>query len=177
MRMRAVAVCGTSRSNPEQDRLAQELGRLIVDQGYALVCGGMGGIMAAACRGGQQARSAGAAGLVVGVLPTGGLDSGNPHCDLVIPTGLGYARNSLVVLAADVVVLVGGSAGTLSEAAYAWQFDKPIISLVPTGGWAAQLAGVTIDDRRDDAVLAAATPVEVLELIQGQLGGAQTAGD
>lgn len=164
MRKRAIAVCGTSRSNPELDRVAEELGRRIVEAGHVLACGGMGGIMEAACRGGQRAREAGATGLVLGILPVAEHDGGNAHCDVVLPTGLGYARNALVVLAADVVMLINGSTGTLSEAAYAWQYGKPVIALSATGGWAQKLAGSTMDDRRTDRVLDAASPAEAMEL-------------
>ena len=169
MRMKAISVCGASRSTPELNTLAEELGRRIVQAGYLLVCGGRGGIMEAACRGGQAARLDGATGLVLGILPDGDHEAGNPYCDVVIPTGLGFARNSLVVLAGDVVMLVGGSTGTLSEAAYAWQYGKPIIALSTSGGWAERLAGTTMDDRRVDQVLDARSPAEAVELARGFL--------
>ena len=171
MRMKAISVCGASRSTPEMNAVAEELGRRIVEAGYLLACGGMGGIMEAACRGGQAARADGACGLVMGILPMGEHDGGNPYCDVVLPSGLGYARNSLVVLAADVVMLVGGSTGTLSEAAYAWQYGKPVIALSATRGWAEQLAGTSMDDRRDDTVLDASTAEQAVELARGFLEG------
>lgn len=169
MRMKAIAVCGASRSTPQMNAVAEELGRRIVQAGYLLVCGGMGGIMEAACRGGQLAKDGGATGLVMGILPVADHDAGNPHCDVVLPSGLGYARNSLVVLGADVVMLVGGSTGTLSEAAYAWQYGKPIIALSATGGWAERLAGTSMDDRRADTVLDARSPQEAVKLARGFL--------
>jgi len=162
-RKRSIAVCGAGTASSEQARLAEELGFAIVEQGLVLVCGGMGGIMEAACRGGKRAREAGASGIVVGILPVADLDGGNRHCDVVIPTGMGVARNVLVVRSADAVVLVGGGAGTLSEAAYAWQFGKPVVALGGTGGWADRLAGTAIDDRRGDSVLGVASPREALE--------------
>jgi uncharacterized protein (TIGR00725 family) len=145
--------------------MAEELGRRIVEAGCALICGGMGGVMEAAARGGTAA-SPGAGsipGVIVGILPGEELDSGNPHCDVVIPTGMGIARNALVVRAADAVILVGGGSGTLSEAALAWQLGKPVIALEPSGGWAARLAGKAVDDRRSDTVLAAGSPREALQ--------------
>jgi uncharacterized protein (TIGR00725 family) len=162
-RKKAIAVCGTGTANGEQERLAEEMGYAIVNRGFVLVCGGMGGIMEAACRGGQRARAEGASGLVLGILPVAELDGGNGHCDVVIPTGMGVARNVLVVRAADAVVLVGGGAGTLSEAAYAWQFGKPVIALGGSGGWADRLAGTAIDDRRADTVINVASAKQVLE--------------
>lgn len=163
-RRRAVAICGTGSPGPEVVPLAEELGRIVVAAGFNLVCGGMGGVMEAAARGGWRARALGAAGSVIGILPTERLDSGNPYCDVVIPTGMGIARNALVVRAADVVVLVGGGAGTLSEAAYAWQLDKPLIALESSGGWAARLADQVVDDRRNDRIHRAASPADVLVL-------------
>jgi len=149
--------------------LSEELGRAIVEAGCVLVCGGMGGVMEAAARGGHAAREAGGAGLVLGILPSDTLDSGNPYCDLVVPTGMGIARNALVVRSADAVILVGGGSGTLSEAAFAWQLGKPVVALTPAGGWGARLAGSRIDDRRTDEVLAAADPREAVRLALGLL--------
>jgi uncharacterized protein (TIGR00725 family) len=99
---------------------------------------------------------------VVGILPGSDLDGGNPFCDLVIPTGMGVARNILVVRSADAVILVGGGAGTLSEAAYAWQLGKPVIALARSGGWAGRLAGAAVDERRPDEVIAAASPEDAV---------------
>ena len=165
-----ISICGSSVSNPEVEAVAEELGRLIVQEGWVLACGGRGGVMEAASRGGQRARQAGAGGLVLGILPGPDRREANPYLDLVIPTGIGLARNSLVVLAADVVMLVSGSTGTLSEAAYAWQYGKPVIALSGTGGWASKLAGETLDDRRTDTVQSAATPAQAVELARLALG-------
>jgi len=138
--------------------MARELGARIAAAGCTLVCGGMQGVMAAACRGAQEARAEGATGVVVGILPGAELDGGNPFCDVVIPTGMGYTRNALVVLSADAVILVNGGSGTLSEAAYAWQFGKPLIALATSGGWAARLAGTSIDEKREGVVTEARSP-------------------
>lgn len=162
VRSRAIAVCGAKRCDARTEAAAEELGRLIVQAGYTLVCGGMGGVMEAACRGGQSARRGGGAGVVVGILPVSELDGGNPYCDVAIPTGMGAARNALVALSADAVILVGGGSGTLSEAAFAWQFGKPVVALATSGGWAERLAGQAIDDGRPGVVLRADTPEEAL---------------
>jgi uncharacterized protein (TIGR00725 family) len=154
----AIAVCGAGDSDAQLDAAAREVGRLIAQHGCTLVCGGMFGVMAAACGGAQEARRAGASGLVVGILPGADPDSGNADCDVTIPTGMGLSRNALVVLSADAVILVGGGAGTLSEAALAWQFGKPVIALSSSGGWARRLAGSAIDHKRPDQVVEAATP-------------------
>ena len=119
-----VAVIGPGRADEETAARAEEVGRLLAEAGAVVVCGGLGGVMAAACRG---AKSAG--GTTVGLLP--GLDRGdaNPYVDVAIPTGLGEARNVLVVRAADVVVAVGGEFGTLSELAFALKVGTPVVGL------------------------------------------------
>jgi uncharacterized protein (TIGR00725 family) len=103
---------------------AEELGRQIAEAGAALVCGGRGGVMEAACRG---ARSAG--GLTVGILPGRDRREANPYVEVAIPTGLGEARNALVVRSADAVVAVGGAYGTLSEIAFALRAGTPMVGI------------------------------------------------
>ena len=88
--------------------------------------------------------------------------------DVVIPTGVGLARNLLVVSAADVVVAVGGGSGTLSEIALAWQLGRPIIALSSCEGWAARMVGERLDERRADEVLEGASVEEVIRLAVAQ---------
>jgi uncharacterized protein (TIGR00725 family) len=155
-----VAVIGNGEPDAERDKLAEEVGAAVVGAGCGLVCGGLGGVMEAASRGARRAATDGRPPIVA-ILP--GIDKreANPHADIVIPTGLGYARNLLVVLAADAVVAIGGQSGTLSEMAHAWQMGKPLCALVGAQGWAAQLAGTRIDDKRSDAVHAARSAEDV----------------
>jgi uncharacterized protein (TIGR00725 family) len=89
-----------------------------------LVCGGLGGVMEAACRG---AKAAG--GTTVGILPGASRADANRYVDIAIPTGLGEARNALVVRAVDALVAVGGEYGTLSEIALALKCDTPVVGL------------------------------------------------
>lgn len=154
-----IAVCGSGQSNPPVEELAYWLGYHLVTAGCTLISGGMFGVMEAASRGGQAAKSQkSATGLIVGILPGAQSDQGNSYCDVVIPTGLGPGRNLLVVMSAEVVILVGGGSGTLSEAALAWQMGKPLIALTPSGGWAERLANTAIDSTRSDVIIPAATP-------------------
>lgn len=166
----AIAVCGTGQPDSLAMAAARQVGRLIAEAGCTLVCGGMFGVMEAAGAGAREARQRGAAGLVLGILPGSDLDGGNPHCDVVVATGMGAARNALVVLSSDAVILIGGGAGTLSEAALAWQFGKPVIGLASSGGWAARLAGEAIDERRPDRVIEARSPEEAVEAALSRLG-------
>ncbi|MGK4002102.1 TIGR00725 family protein [Sorangium sp. So ce1036] len=138
-----------------------ELGRRAVEAGFRLVTGGLGGVMAAASRGAREAATW-REGDVLGILPGYEASAANPYVDIVIPTGLQIGRNILVVAAADVVVVVDGGAGTLSEIAIAWQLGKPLLALATSGGWARQLAGERVDERRSDRIVAVASPEEAV---------------
>jgi uncharacterized protein (TIGR00725 family) len=119
-----IGVIGGGTCSPEIYEIAQEVGREIARNGFSLVCGGLSGVMEAACRGAREAR-----GTTLGILPTANKADANPYCDLVIPTGLGHARNVLVVHASDALVAVDGEAGTLSEIAIALKVGKPIVGI------------------------------------------------
>jgi uncharacterized protein (TIGR00725 family) len=129
----------------ETDRVAEAVGRGLARAGAVVVCGGLGGVMAAACRG---AKAEG--GTTVGILP--GLDraEANPWVDMAITTGLGEARNVLVVRAADVLIAVGGEYGTLSEIAFALKTGTPVVGV---GTW--DIDGIVPAATPDDAVAAA----------------------
>lgn len=107
--------------------LAEAVGRLVAQAGGVLVCGGLGGVMAAACRG---AKSVG--GTTVGLLPGSDRRGANEWVDVVLATGLGEARNVLVVRAADAVIAIGGEYGTLSELAFALKIGVPVVGI---GTW------------------------------------------
>jgi uncharacterized protein (TIGR00725 family) len=122
-----VAVIGGSRPGREALEQAFEVGRLLAEGRAVLVCGGLGGVMEAAARG---ARTAG--GLTIGILPGADTRDANPSIDIPVATGLGYTRNSLVVMNADAVIAVDGEYGTLSEIAYGLIYGKKVIGL---GTW------------------------------------------
>lgn len=124
MAARYIGVIGASRASGELERTAEEVGRLVAEAGAVLVCGGLGGVMAAACRG---AKAAG--GTTVGILPGPDRSAANPWVDVAIPTGMGEARNALVVRAADALVAVGGEYGTLSEIALALKAERVVVGL------------------------------------------------
>ena len=119
-----VAVCGSGEATTQEETLAEEVGRLIAEAGAVLVCGGLGGVMDAAARGCEAA-----GGRSIGILPGERRDAASPHLTASIPTGLGEARNALVVRAADAVIAVRGEFGTLSEIAFALKLGKPVIGL------------------------------------------------
>jgi len=105
-----VSVIGGSSVPAETAAVAEELGERLANRGHTVVCGGLGGVMAAVCRG-----AANAGGETIGVLPTGRCEDANPHVTTPIATGMGHARNALVVMNGDAAIAVDGSHGTLSE--------------------------------------------------------------
>jgi uncharacterized protein (TIGR00725 family) len=137
-----IAVIGGSRPGRQAVDNAFEVGRLIARAGAVVVCGGLGGVMEAACRGAREE-----GGLTVGILPGGSPADANPWVDLPIATGLGYTRNALVVMNADAVVAVDGEYGTLSEIAYGKIHGKKVVGLVT---W--DVKGVEIAATPEEAV-------------------------
>jgi len=119
-----IAVCGAGHCGAALAALAEEIGRRAAEAGATLVCGGLGGVMAAACRG---ARSVG--GTTVGILPGDDTRAANPDVLIPIATGMGEARNVVIVRTADVVIAIGGEYGTLSEIALARKIGRVVIGL------------------------------------------------
>jgi uncharacterized protein (TIGR00725 family) len=128
MRRKVVGVIGGRNCSPEVQQQAYDLGRGLVGVADTLVTGGLGGTMEAVTKGFKSA-----GGLTIGIIPGYEKDDANPYVDIVIPTGLGLARNVLVVKSADVVIAFPGKSGTLSEIAYCLQFGIPVISFNPLG--------------------------------------------
>lgn len=119
-----IAVCGPGVATEEEERWAEEAGRLLAREGAVVVCGGMTGVMDAAARG---ARSEG--GLVVGVLPGRDAEGASEHLSAAVVTGMGETRNALVVRSADAVLAIAGEFGTLSEIALALKMGVPVVGL------------------------------------------------
>jgi uncharacterized protein (TIGR00725 family) len=139
---RYVAVVGPGEATEREVEIAESIGRRLAEAGAVVVCGGLGGVMAGACRG---ASSAG--GLTVGILPGSDRASANQWVAVAIPTGIGELRNGLVVRASDAVIAIGGAHGTLSEIALALKTGVPVIGL---DSW--EIEGVERVDRADQAV-------------------------
>jgi uncharacterized protein (TIGR00725 family) len=137
-----VAVVGPGDATPEESDAAEQVGAGLARAGAVVVCGGLGGVMAAACRGADKA-----GGLTVAILPGADRAAANEWARVVIPTGMGEMRNALVVRAADVVISVGGGYGTLSEVALALKTGVPVVGIKP---W--PIAGIVQVGSADDAV-------------------------
>jgi uncharacterized protein (TIGR00725 family) len=138
---------GPGEALPEVVTAAEAVGRGLAARGAVVVCGGLGGAMEAACRGAKEA-----GGMTVGLLP--GLDrrDANPYVDVAVTTGLGEARNALVVRAADALIAVGGGYGTLSELGLALRTGKRVVGL---GTW------------EIDGIDPASSPEEAVEAVLG----------
>lgn len=119
-----IAVVGGGTCTPQEAAWAAAVGRLLAEQGAVLLCGGLGGVMAAAARGAKQA-----GGLTLGILPGDDPSEANPDIDVALATGIGEMRNALIVRAAGAVIAIGGGWGTLSEVALARRIETPVVGL------------------------------------------------
>jgi uncharacterized protein (TIGR00725 family) len=153
-----VGVIGSDGEIGDEQRLnAEAVGRLVAERGATVVCGGMGGVMEAACKGAKSAE-----GLTIGVLPTMEKETANPHVDVPVVTGMGVARNVIIVRTSDVLIAVGGRFGTLSEIAHALSMGKRVISLK---SWE------TLNtEEAPEGLIFASTPEEAVELAFENLG-------
>lgn len=133
-----IGVCGTSRSDPATDDLAERVGGLIAARGGIVVCGGLGGVMAAAARGAARA-----GGFSLGLLPGETTEDAAADVSLAIPTGMGEMRNMLIVRACTVLIAIGGAYGTLSEIGLALRMGRTVIGL---GTWETRPPGGHIPD-------------------------------
>lgn len=120
-----IGVIGSSSCSPEIAGLAEGVGREIARRGGILVCGGLGGVMEAACRGAKSED-----GVTIGILPGNSRDSANPWVDIPIVTGFGVARNLIVVSSCEAIVAVSGGYGTLSELGFCLNLGVPVVGLL-----------------------------------------------
>jgi hypothetical protein len=138
-----VSVIGDAEATPAITGIARELGAELARHGITILTGGMGGVMEAASAG-----AASTGGTVVAILPTYEHSHANPYCTIIIATGIGHARNVILAASADVVISVGGGAGTWSETAHALKLGKPVIALQPV----VTLPGVRVAENVTQAV-------------------------
>lgn len=162
-------VIGDSDAPAKTLEAAERVGAMLARLGITLVTGGLAGVMEAVSRGARRA-----GGLVVGILPSNRLEDANPWCTVVVPTGLGHARNALTVLAADFVIALGGGAGTLSEICFAWIHGRPIFVLEGYGGWSDRLGGSALDHRGTSRIQVCRSLEELERAATEQLRARQT---
>ena len=141
-----VSVIGGSEVDEKTARVAERLGRELGSRGHDVVCGGLGGVMAAVSRG-----AAATGALTIGILPGEDPAAANPFVEVPIATGIGAARNVLVVRNGEAAIAVDGATGTLSEIAHALDMDRPVAGL---------------DTHDVDGVQAVETPVEAVDYVE-----------
>src|SRR5687767_8190073 len=164
-----ITVIGKSARTPSDPvparalRAGEEVGKLLAERGAVVVTGGLSGVMEAVSRGAKNA-----GGLVIGILP--GLDKrdANEYVDVALTTGMGFMRNTLVVRAADAVIMISGGIGTLNELTVAYE-DKPTVILEGTGGWSDRIREIAYDGKHlEEAHRSelhfAKTPAEAVDL-------------
>lgn len=154
-----IGVCGGSTISDEIYSMAESLGREIAERGYIVACGGLMGTMEAVCKG---AKSKG--GLTIGILPSYDKRIANKYVDIPICTGMGESRNIILVSTSDVIIVVAGGAGTLTEIGFAWKLDKPIVALTLSGGFAEQFSNKKIDTTRSDNIISAKDPTDAVKI-------------
>ena len=137
-----------------------ELGREIATPDRVIICGGRGGFMEAVCRGAKQSPETFPT-QTIGILPEDTAEAANPYVDIAIPTGIGLARNLIIINTADILITAGGGAGTLSEIAFAWQRNKKVLCVTSFGGWAGELAGKDLDGRTRGLLIPVSTINEI----------------
>ena len=145
-----IAVIGGGQCSPKEAKLAEAIGRELAKRGAILICGGLGGVMEAACKG---ASSEG--GTTIGILPGDNRQQANPYIQIPIVTNIGYARNVIVIKSAQAVIAIDGSYGTLSEIGHALQYNIPVIGL---NTWS-----LSIDGRPDNSIIQAKDPTEAVD--------------
>ena len=119
-----IGIIGESQASDEEFRVAEEVGVQIARRGGIIVCGGLGGVMEASCKGAKSAN-----GLTIGIIPGSSRHDANPYIDIPIVTGMSHGRNIIVVHTSNAIIAIGGSHGTLSEIAFALKLGIPIIGI------------------------------------------------
>ncbi len=140
--IKIIAVLGGRECDSETYQNAYKVGKEIAKRDGVLICGGRTGVMEAACKGAVEE-----GGLTIGILPGNDISNANPYVKIPIPTGIGIARNSIIVRTCSAAIAIGGKYGTLSEIAYCFQVGKPVCSL---GSW--KIDGLKQVSSPEDAV-------------------------
>ena len=159
---------GDNACTRDMREFAKELGDRLVSAGYRIVSGGGGGVMAAVSNGGMNSDNY-FEGSIICILPGSHKSSANKFCDIAIPTGFGINRNTVIINTANVLIAIGGGAGTMSEISFAWQYGKKVLCVTNFGGWAEKLAGTNIDSRNKDALIPVSDIDEIIDILKNNL--------
>lgn len=150
-----IGIIGGQFCSEEEERIAYEVGSLVARRGAVILCGGLGGVMEAACKGAKEA-----GGTTIGILPGPFRGDANPYVDHAIATDMGQARNAIIVRSADAVIAVGGEYGTLSEIAMALKMGKKVVAI---SSWEISRQGIP-----DEKIIRAASAEEAVNAAMGK---------
>ncbi len=159
---RQILVIGnnTNGCTPKHEKIAYEVGSEIAKSDSVLITGGLGGVMTAASHGAHDEN-----GLTVGIIPQNDATMANEYCDIVIPTGMGLARDFLNALTADGIIIVGGGSGTLSEVCAAYMYKKPMVAIRNIGGTIEPYIDGFLDHRENIKIIGVDTPQNAVKTI------------
>lgn len=152
---------------PEIEKIAYETGVEVAKSGSVLITGGLEGVMKAASRGAKDG-----GGITIGIIPQNDPSLANEYCDIVIPSGMGLARDFLNALSGDGVIIIGGGVGTLSETCAAYMHNKPIVAIKNSGGIAEKYADTYLDHRKNVLIVGASSPKEAVEILLEKINSA-----
>ena len=162
MRKIQIAVIGYNkdRCTDVAKKMAYEVGKEVALAGAVLVCGGLGGVMESACKGAKEN-----GGITVGIIPQEDFFYANEFCDIVLCTGIGYARDFIVACSADGIIAVGGGVGTLIELGVGYMKKKVIVAIAGSGGVADMYGGKFLDERNRVQIVVAKNAKSAVEMI------------
>ena len=152
---------------PELEKISYETGLEVARSGAILITGGLGGVMKAASQGAKDAN-----GFVIGIIPQNDASFANEYCDVVIPSGIGLARDFLTALSGDGIIIIGGGSGTLSEVCAAYMHKRPMVAIKNTGGIADRYADQYLDHRKQVKIIGATSPREAVKTILSEINSA-----
>lgn len=158
-----IAIIGSRDLGEKGLSLVEDISMSLVDEGFRIVTGGLGTLQKAAHKGAKKSDKSGD-GDTIAILPGFDPEPAVGHADIIIPTGMDVLRNAIVANS-DVVICVEGGSGTLSEIAFAWQLNRPILS-IGEGGWSSELIGRTLDQRFPDSRVIDCSKSSLTEIIE-----------
>lgn len=151
---------------PELEKTAYDTGVEVAKSGAILITGGLGGVMKAACKGAKDAD-----GLTIGIIPQNDPSFANEYCDVVIPSGIGLARDFLTALSGDGIIIIGGGSGTLSEICAAYMHKRPMVAIKNSGGTAEKFSDQYLDHRENVKIIGVNSPKEAVKVILKKITG------
>ena len=170
MRRLQIAVIGYNqdKSSEKTNEIAYQVGTEIAKANAVLICGGLGGVMENACKGAKDH-----GGMTVGIIPQEEAKFANKFCDVVIATGIGYARDFVVATSADGIIAVGGGVGTLIELCVGYMLKKILVTIPSSGGTAENFGGRYLDDRKRVFIQTSQDASTAVKIISDYFGSQQ----